>query len=69
MIAPLPAVAPSDEVAVVLQYAGAGALVGTAVAAWFERRETRTNTWRLTAAFTLLGAAVGLLVVALERLP
>ena len=68
MIAPLPAAAPSDELAVVLQAAGVGALVGTAVSAWFRRRDPAADTWLTTAAFTLLFAALGVLFVALERL-
>jgi hypothetical protein len=63
VIAPTPAVAPSDEVAVVLQMAGVGALLGTAVAARRKRREPAADTWLFTARWTLALAALGVLIV------
>ncbi len=68
LIAPFPAFAPSDDVAALLQSAGIGALIGTALAAVFCRHEEATDTWFLTAAFTLLGPAIGLVLVAGHRL-
>ena len=68
MIGPLPALAPSDELDFILQAAGIGAVVGTAVAAAVRRRRPEADPWPLTASLTLLGAAVGIGLVALDRL-
>lgn len=67
MIAPLPAVAPSEDVAVVLQAAGIGALLGTAVAARRRTRTKRVDTWVITTRWTVAAAALGVLLVVLLR--
>ncbi len=68
VIGPLPALAPSDEVGLVLQFASVGALFGAAVAAVFRSRDPDADTWLLTVAITLLFAAIGLLLVGMHRL-
>ena len=69
MISPLPALAPSEEVGFVIQFASPGALAGAAIAAAFRARDPDADTWLLTVAFTLLAAAIGLLLVGIEQLP
>ena len=68
MIGPFPVIKPSDDVALVVQAAAAGALFGTAVAAGLRVRRPADDTWLLVAAVTLLGAALGILAVAGNRL-
>ena len=68
MISPLPTLTPSDEVAIVLQFAGVGALVGTALASVLRRRDRDADTWFVTASVTLLLAALGVVFVAGHRL-
>ena len=69
MIAPIPAVAPSDEGGVVLQSAALGALLGTAIAMWLHERDREADTSRVTAGLTLLGALAGIIIVAFDHLP
>lgn len=57
----LPTIAPSDDVAVVLQFAAGAALLGTAVAARRRARDPGSDTWLITARWTTAGAAVGVL--------
>ena len=68
MIGPLPAITAGADAAFVLQAAGLGALFGTALAAWLQRRDPAADTWLPSAAMTLLGAAVGVLIIAGDRL-
>ncbi len=65
MIAPLPALQPSGNVAVVLQGAGLGTLAGAAVAARARRRNPAADASLLTMRWSLGGAAFGLLLVVL----
>ena len=68
MIPPIPAVAPSDEVAFVLQVAGVGALIGAALAARRRTRDREADTWMPPTAWALLFAGCAALVVVAERL-
>ncbi len=67
MIGPLPAVAPSDDVAFVLQGAGLGALVGAAVTARRKTQDPGTDTWLITARWMVGGALLAALLVVLGR--
>ena len=62
MILP-PAIAPSDDVAVVLQAAAFGALIGTAVAARRRARNSEFDTWLVTARWSVALAILGALYV------
>ena len=62
MILP-PAVAPSDDVALVLQAAAAGALFGTAVAVRRRGRNPDADAWLLTARWSVVGAIIGFWIV------
>ncbi len=68
MIAPLPALTPSGDIAVILQGAGIGTLVGAAVATRALRRDPAADTWLLTTRWTLGGAAIGLVFAVLGRI-
>ena len=68
MIGPPPAIAPSDDVTVILHAAGVGTLIGTAVAARGRRRDPTVDTWLLTARWTVAGAVFGGLLVVLGRI-
>lgn len=67
MMWPLPAVAPSGDVAVVLQFAGVFTPIGTAVAARSRRRNPTADAWLLTARWTLAGTGIGTVFVVLMR--
>jgi 4-amino-4-deoxy-L-arabinose transferase-like glycosyltransferase len=57
-----PAIAPSDDLAVVVQFAALGALIGTALAARRRGRDRDFDAWLLTARWTValgVGAGVG----------
>jgi hypothetical protein len=64
---PLPALQPNDEGGVIPQTAAIGTLAGTAVAARARRRNPATDSWLLTARWTLGGAVIGALWVFLAR--
>ncbi len=68
MIGPIPAIAPNDDVAVVLQAAGIGALLGTAVAARRRAKDMSADTWLLTARWSVALALAGLLLVLADAL-
>lgn len=68
MIAPLPALSPSPEVAVVVQWATIGALAGTAVAARRRARDPAFDAWLLTARWTVAGGMTGVLYLMGQRL-
>jgi hypothetical protein len=65
----IPAVAPSDDLAVILQAAGACALIGTAVAARLRRRYAEADAWLITARWTVAGAIGGIAYVLWKGLP
>ena len=65
----IPAVAPNDDVAVVVQVATMFTLVGTAIAARASRRQPDADPWLLTARWTLLGAVAGAVFVVVKRIP
>ena len=67
MILP-PALAPSDDVAVVLQAAALGALIGTALAARGRSRDREFDAWLVTARWTVLLALAALVIVVLDWL-
>ena len=58
------ALAPSPDVAFVLQLGAVGGAIGTAVAARARQRDAAVDVSRITAAWTLLGLAAGLAAVA-----
>ncbi len=68
MIGPIPAIAPSPGVAVVLQAAGIGALFGTIVAARRRASNPNADTWLLTVRWSVAGAILGLLAVLADAL-
>ena len=68
MIAPVPSVAPSDDVAVVLQAAGVGALLGASLAARRRARDPDYDAWLLTARWTIAFAIGGVGGVLRHRL-
>ena len=59
--------APSDDVALVLQVAGVGVLVGTALAARRRMRDPTADTWFPPAMWALTFAAIATVVVLLRR--
>ena len=67
MILP-PALAANDDVAVVLQAAAFGALVGTAVAARRRRHDPDSDAWLVTARWTVAVSVFALLIVLPEWL-
>jgi hypothetical protein len=64
VIAPIFALAPRPEIAVILPLAGLGALAGTAVAAHRRLRDPKVDAGLVTAQWTLVGGVVGVTVVA-----
>ena len=67
MILP-PALAPSDDLAVLLQAATFGALVGTAVAARRRGRDPDFDAWLITARWTVAVSFLTLLILATDWL-
>lgn len=67
MILP-PAIAPSDDLGLVLQAAGIGALLGTAIAARRRAQDPDFDAWLITARWTLSVALVTGLGVLTKRL-
>jgi hypothetical protein len=63
----VPAIAPSDELAVVLQAGAFGALIGAAVVARRGRR-IGSDAALITARWTLTGAGIGVALVLARRL-
>lgn len=59
--------APSPELGFVLQFLGLGGMVGTLIAYIKERRDSTTNTWRITATGALYGGFLGLAIVVLDQ--
>lgn len=57
------AVAPVPELGFVLQIAGLGAAIGSAVALRARRRDPAADTWRITTAWATLGMIVGAAIV------
>ncbi len=68
MIAPTPALAPSDDVAVILQAAGFGALIGSVIAARRRAADPQYDAWLLTVRWSVLFAVGGTVIVATRRL-
>jgi hypothetical protein len=64
----IPALTPSEDLAVVLQAAGVGALIGTALAARLRARNPEADAFVPTAAWTLLLAGIAGLGVLTKRL-
>ena len=56
-------VAPVAPLGFVLQVAGVGGLVGTALALRLRLRRRRVDCWTVVAAWTMLGAVVALAIV------
>jgi hypothetical protein len=67
VIGPVPAAAPSDDVAFVLQITAIGTLVGTSVAARQRRRDPLADAWTITARWTVAGAVAGVLAAIVVR--
>jgi hypothetical protein len=68
VIGPLPAVAPNDDLAFVLQFAAVGSvIVGTIVAARQRRRDPTADAWSTTARWTVAGAVAGVLAAIVAR--
>jgi hypothetical protein len=63
-----PAVTPNDDLAVILQAATLGALLGTAVAARRRRGDPGFDAWLVTARWSVAAGIVGVLIVATRRL-
>ena len=62
------AVAPSEDLAFVLQMAGVGALIGAVVAARRRARDPQYDAWLVTARWTLALALLAVLFVVRDRL-
>ena len=62
------ALAPSDDLGVIVQSGALGALGGSAIAAWFRTRDPTADAWLITTGGALFGAACGLVIVAGHRL-
>lgn len=54
--------APVPELGLVLQIAGLGAAVGSAVALRARHRDASADTWRVTTAWATLGLAIGVVI-------
>lgn len=57
------AVVPVPELGFVLQVAGLGAAIGSAVALRARGRDAKVDTWRITTAWATLGMIVGAAIV------
>lgn len=57
------AVAPVPELGFVLQAAGLGAAIGSAVALRARARDAEVDTWRIATAWATLGMVVGVAIV------
>ena len=66
---PVPAVAPSDDVAVILQWATLGGLIGSAVAARRRRRDPGADAWAITTRWSIAGGLAGAVILIVLRLP
>ncbi|HEX8086890.1 MAG TPA: hypothetical protein VF529_21575 [Solirubrobacteraceae bacterium] len=64
----VPALTPSGDIAFVLQLAAVGALVGAAIAAHRRQRDPAFDAWMTTTLWSLLLAAVAVLIIFVEWL-